>query len=153
MRTGIIRRYIKSAKETARDHMLQCTQQSLSTELSHTLSILVRNLPKSFTQESLEDLFFEFGSIVSCDMVMDDATGLSKGFGFVEMSTQDETDNAIKALNGKVIDGKKIRVKWSNQEKKQAAAEELAPAAPRDIPENVWGNAASTNDKHESEPE
>jgi RNA recognition motif-containing protein len=134
--------------------MLQCTLQSLSTELSHTLSILVRNLPKSFTQESLEDLFFEFGSIVSCDMVMDDATGLSKGFGFVEMSTQDETDNAIKALNAKVIDGKKIRVKWSNQEKKQAAAEELAPAAPpRDIPENVWGNAASTNDKHKSEPE
>ena len=136
-----------------RYHMLQYTPQSLSTELSHTLSILVRNLPKSFTQESLEDLFFEFGSIVSCDMVMDDATGLSKGFGFVEMSTQDETDNAIKALNAKIIDGKKIRVKWSNQEKKQAAAEDVAPAAPRDIPENVWGNAASTNDKHESEPE
>ena len=114
------------------------------------MSILVRNLPKTFTQENLEDLFFEFGTIASCDLVMDEASGLSKGFGFVEMSTQDETDNAIKALNAKVIDGKKIRVKWSNQEKKQAAAEDFAPAAPRDIPENVWGNAASINDEHES---
>ncbi len=127
--------------------------QTPSTKLSPTLSILVRNLPKSFTQENLEELFFEFGSIVSCDMVMDDATGLSKGFGFVEMSTQDETDSAIKALNGKVIDGKKIRVKWSNQEKKQAAAENSAPSAPRVIPENVWGPVASNDDKSENEPE
>ncbi len=127
--------------------------QTPSTKLSPTLSILVRNLPKSFTQENLEELFFEFGSIVSCDMVMDDATGLSKGFGFVEMSTQDETDSAIKALNAKVIDGKKIRVKWSNQEKKQAAAENSAPSTPRVIPENVWGAVASNDDKSENEPE
>jgi RNA recognition motif-containing protein len=39
---------------------------------------------------------------------MDDTSGLSKGFGFVEMTTQDETDKAIKALNAKVIDGKKF---------------------------------------------
>lgn len=114
------------------------------------MSILVRKLPKSFTQENLEDLFFEFGTIASCDLVMDETSGLSKGFGFVEMTTQDETDKAIKALNAKVIDGKKIRVKWSNQEKKQAGAEDFVPAAPRDIPENVWGNAANTNGKHES---
>ena len=57
---------------------------------------------------------------------MDETSGLSKGFGFVEMTTQDETDKAIKALNAKVIDGKKIRVKWSNQEKKQAGAEDFA---------------------------
>ncbi|WP_269916782.1 RNA recognition motif domain-containing protein [Alteromonas sp. PRIM-21] len=53
------------------------------------MSILVRNLPKSFTQENLEELFFEFGTITSCDLVMDDNSGLSKGFGFVEMSSQE----------------------------------------------------------------
>jgi len=62
------------------------------------LSILVRNLPKTFTKENLEDLFFEFGTIASCDLVMDEASGLSKGFGFVEMSTQEETDKAIEKL-------------------------------------------------------
>jgi len=108
------------------------------------LSILVRNLPKSFTQEDLEDLFFECGTMVSCDLVMDDKSGLSKGFGFVEMSTQEETDKAIKTLNAKVVEGKKIRVKWSNQEKKQAAAAEHETPPPRDIPDDVWANANRT---------
>tara|TARA_Y100000296_G_scaffold40691_1_gene46975 strand:- start:140 stop:493 length:354 start_codon:yes stop_codon:yes gene_type:complete len=114
------------------------------------LSILVRNLPKSFTQENLEELFFEFGTIASCDLVMDDTSGLSKGFGFVEMTTQDETDKAIKALNAKVIDGKKIRVKWSNQEKKQAAINDTS-APKRDIPEDVWGSASRNNSEIEND--
>lgn len=115
------------------------------------MSILVRNLPKSFTQENLEDLFFEFGTITSCDLVMDDASGLSKGFGFVEMSTQEETDKAIEELNAKVLDGKKIRVKWSNQEKKQSAAIDDAPAPKRDIPEDVWGSASRNNSEHKND--
>ncbi|AXT39423.1 RNA-binding protein [Alteromonas sp. BL110] len=117
------------------------------------MSILVRNLPKIFTQENLEDLFFEFGTIASCDLVMDEASGLSKGFGFVKMSTQEETDKAIEALNAKVIEGKKIRVKWSNQEKKQAAAIDDAPAPKRDIPEDVWGMASRNNSEHENDAE
>ncbi|WP_394221458.1 RNA recognition motif domain-containing protein [Alteromonas gracilis] len=117
------------------------------------MSILVRNLPKTFTKEDLEDLFFEFGTIASCDLVMDDATGLSKGFGFVEMSMQDETDNAIKTLNAKVVDGKKIRVKWSNQEKKQAVAFEQTPAPRREIPDDVWGtvNRSEVDSKNDSD--
>jgi RNA recognition motif-containing protein len=117
------------------------------------LSILVRNLPKTFVKDDLEDLFFEFGTIVSCDLVMDDATGMSKGFGFVEMSSQDETDSAIEALNAKVINGKKIRVKWSNQEKKQAAAAEHEPAATREIPDDVWANAPGAANKSSDEGE
>ena len=115
------------------------------------MSILVRNLPKSFTQEDLEDLFFEFGTIVSCDLVMDETSGLSKGFGFVELSTQGETDKAIESLNAKVIEGKKIRVKWSNQEKKQADAQEHKPAPRREIPEDVWGKVGHTTSNEESE--
>jgi|LUMJ01.1.fsa_nt_gb RNA recognition motif-containing protein len=133
--------------------MLQCSHYQLSTKQGKTLSILVRNLPKSFTQENLEDLFFEFGTITSCDLVMDDASGLSKGFGFVEMSTQEETDKAIERLNAKVIDGKKIRVKWSNQEKKQAAAIDSTPAPKRDIPDDVWGTATRNNSERENDAE
>lgn len=114
------------------------------------MSILVRNLPKLFTQENLEELFFEFGTITSCDLVMDDNSGLSKGFGFVEMSSQEETDKAIKTLNAKVIEGKKIRVKWSNQEKKQAAIDDT-PAPKRDIPEDVWGSASHNNSEIEND--
>lgn len=114
------------------------------------MSILVRNLPKAFTQDNLEALFSEFGTIASCDLVMDEASGLSKGFGFVEMSTQEETDKAIETLNAKVIDGKKIRVKWSNQEKKQAAIDD-APAPKRDIPEDVWGSASLNNSELEND--
>jgi len=117
------------------------------------LSILVRNLPKTFTQENLEDLFFEFGTIASCDLVMDEASGLSKGFGFVEMSTQGETEKAIEKLNSKVIDGKKIRAKWSNQEKKQAEAIARAPAPKIDIPEDVWGSASRNNSDLEIDAE
>jgi len=117
------------------------------------LSILVRNLPKTFTKENLEDLFFELGTITSCDLVMDDASGLSKGFGFVEMSTQEETDKAIERLNAKVIDGKKIRVKWSNQEKKQAAAIDSTPAPKRDIPKDVWGTATRNSSERENDAE
>ena len=75
------------------------------------MSILVRNLPKSFTQENLEDLFFEFGTIASCDLVMDEATNLSKGFGFVEMSSGAE--EAIAALNDAEVDGRKLVVNES----------------------------------------
>ncbi|MHC6647519.1 RNA recognition motif domain-containing protein [Alteromonas sp. HB246098] len=117
------------------------------------MSILVRNLPKSFTQENLEELFFEFGTITSCDLVMDDNSGLSKGFGFVEMSSQDETDKAIETLNAKVIEGKKIRVKWSNQEKKQAEAIASTPAPKRDIPEDVWGIGSRNNSELENDTE
>jgi RNA recognition motif-containing protein len=133
--------------------MLHCSHYQLSTKQGKTLSILVRNLPKSFTQENLEDLFFEFGTITSCDLVMDDASGLSKGFGFVEMSTQEETDKAIEKLNAKIIDGKKIRVKWSNQEKKQAEAIASAPAPKRDIPEDVWGTATRNSSERENDVE
>ena len=117
------------------------------------MSILVRNLPKTFTKENLEDLFFEFGTIASCDLVMDEASGLSKGFGFVEMSTQEETDKAIEKLNAKTIDGKKIRVKWSNQEKKQAEAIASAPAPKRDIPEDVCGSASRNSSERENDAE
>ena len=78
------------------------------------MNILVRNLPKDVNEGELKALFIPFGKIQSLNLVMDSATGQSKGFGFVDMPNPNEGTAAIKALNSKVFRGQKIRVKTSN---------------------------------------
>ncbi len=78
------------------------------------MKILVRNLSRKTTEAQIRDLFEPFGKTDSCVLVMDSASGNSKGFGFVEMSVIPEAEAAIEALNGKVVDGATIRVKLSN---------------------------------------
>ncbi len=75
------------------------------------MQILIRNLDRSLTQAQIIDLFKKFGSVKSCDLVMDEKTGLSKGFGFAEMPNMDEATKAIGGLNGKKIGSSVIRVK------------------------------------------
>ena len=75
------------------------------------MKILVRNLSRLSTESELLALFEPFGSVQSCSLVMDKETGVSKGFGFVEMPKQGEAKAAVKNLNGKDISGNKIRVK------------------------------------------
>jgi RNA recognition motif-containing protein len=75
------------------------------------MKILVRNLPRELTETELTTLFSEYGRLQSCNLVIDKATGESKGFGFVEMPLVNEAKAAIAGLNGKEISGLKIRVK------------------------------------------
>ena len=75
------------------------------------MKLLVRNLPRSLSENELKALFEAFGDVQSCDLVMDNVTGESKGFGFVEMPKIGHVKAAIQALNGKEISGNKIRVK------------------------------------------
>lgn len=75
------------------------------------MKILVRNLPRTISETSLKTMFEELGTVQSCSLVMDQKTGGSKGFGFVEMPKVGEAKIAIKSLNGKTLDDKKIRVK------------------------------------------
>ena len=56
-------------------------------------------------------MFKAYGDVQSCTLILDKATGKSKGFGFVEISKVGNAKAAIQALNGKSIDGNKIRVK------------------------------------------
>ncbi len=56
-------------------------------------------------------LFTPYGTVSSLNIVMDDKTKASKGFGFVEMQDLKQAKSAIQGLNGKKIDGEKIRVK------------------------------------------
>ncbi|MEP0072141.1 MAG: RNA-binding protein [Marinomonas sp.] len=75
------------------------------------MKLLVRNLARNTTEEELNNLFSSHGALQSCSLVMDKETGESKGFAFVEMPKVGEAKAAIKALNGKEVDGAKIRVK------------------------------------------
>ena len=74
------------------------------------MNIYVGNLSYSVTEDSLEKMFAEFGEVESAKIIMDRYTNRSKGFGFIEMPDNSEADQAIKALNGKMIDGRSIKV-------------------------------------------
>ncbi|MDH5485612.1 MAG: RNA-binding protein [Gammaproteobacteria bacterium] len=75
------------------------------------MKLLIRNLARSTAEAELQALFAAHGLVQSCTLVMDKATGDSKGFGFVEMPRQGEAKAAMKSLNGKDVDGSRIRVK------------------------------------------
>lgn len=75
------------------------------------MKLLIRNLASSTTEAELRELFEGYGSVQSCNLVMDKDTGNSKGFGFAEMPKQGEAKAAMKGLNGKMVDGSMIRVK------------------------------------------
>lgn len=72
--------------------------------------LYVGNLAYSVTNESLEQLFAEFGQVVSAQVIQDRDTGRSKGFGFVEMGDDNAGQKAIAALNEKEVDGRALTV-------------------------------------------
>ncbi len=82
--------------------------------------LYVGNLPDSVNQQSLQDTFSQCGTVESVNVIMDRDTGQSKGFAFVEMSSDSEAQKAIQELNGSSLDGREIKVN------------EAKPKAPRD---------------------
>ncbi len=75
------------------------------------MKLLIRNLDRSTTEEELKNLFQKFGTVQSCNLVVDQVSGSSKGFGFIEMPKSGEAKVAIKNLNNQTIGSNKIRVK------------------------------------------
>jgi RNA recognition motif-containing protein len=75
------------------------------------MNIYIGNLSYNTTEASLKSLFAEYGDIESVKVFKDRFSGRSKGFGFIEMPSNSEADQAIKALNGNLIDGNNIKVK------------------------------------------
>lgn len=78
------------------------------------MKLIVLNLPRDFTEDALAKLFKAHGNIKACDLVIDDRTGQSKGFGFVEMALEHEAEIVIKALHGSKLGKNTIRVKPAN---------------------------------------
>ena len=72
--------------------------------------IYVGNLAFSATESTMNDLFSQHGTVESCRLITDRDTGRSKGFGFVEMSTDEEAEKAISSLNGHELDGRALTV-------------------------------------------
>jgi len=82
--------------------------------------LFVGNLPFSVTDESLQQLFAEAGTVESAQVIIDKFSGRSKGFGFVEMATEEEATKAVSMLNGKDVEGRALTVN------------EARPPAPRE---------------------
>ena len=72
--------------------------------------LYVGNLSYDIRDSELEDLFAAHGTVSSAQVITDRDTGRSKGFGFVEMSSDQEAQAAITALNGKPVDGRNLTV-------------------------------------------
>jgi RNA recognition motif-containing protein len=72
--------------------------------------LYVGNLSFNTSSEQLETIFGEAGTVQSASVVEDRETGRSRGFGFVEMSTKEEAQAAITALDGKDVDGRNLKV-------------------------------------------
>lgn len=72
--------------------------------------LFVGNLPYSLTEEQLTQMFTEVGKVESANIVTDRFSGRPRGFGFVEMGSEDDAKKAIEQLNDKEVDGRKIVV-------------------------------------------
>jgi RNA recognition motif-containing protein len=72
--------------------------------------LFIGSLAWATTDDSLRDFFAQAGNVVSANVIVDRETNRSKGFGFVEMGSDDEAKAAIDQLNGKELDGRPIVV-------------------------------------------
>ena len=70
------------------------------------MNIYVGNLAYSLQDDELQEIFAEYGAVVSAKIIIDKMTNKSKGFGFVEMSNDDEARNAIEHLNQAELEGR-----------------------------------------------
>ena len=75
--------------------------------------LYVGNLSYQATDQQLHDLFSEAGNVSSAQVVTDRYTGQARGFGFVEMASEDEAQQAIAAINGRNVDGRALVVNES----------------------------------------
>lgn len=78
------------------------------------MKLIILNLPRDYSEDELAKLLKQYGNIKGCNMVMDETTGKSKGFGFVEMALEHEGKHAIEKLHGSKIGKNKIRVRPAN---------------------------------------
>ena len=72
--------------------------------------IYVGQLTYNTSEQQVKETFGKFGAIKTVHLVMDKATGRSRGFGFVEFENKESADSAIKAMNGKEFDGRSLVV-------------------------------------------
>jgi RNA recognition motif-containing protein len=99
--------------------------QSSRPSQEQSVQIYIGNIPPSKTEEELLALFSAFGGVASVQLIRERGTGKSRGFGFVEMPSEEEAHHAIAALSNSRYDGRLLRVN------------EARPANPRP-PRDTW---------------
>ena len=95
--------------------------------------LYVGNLAFTVTDASLETLFAETGTVHSAKVIMDRETGRSKGFGFVEMSSETEAKESIKRFDGQSHDGRPLKIS------------EAKPQAPRESSGGFGGRSSGNS--------
>lgn len=75
-----------------------------------SVKLYVGNLPFNASEDSLQEMFAQTGTVVSVVLIKDRSTGVSRGFGFVEMGAQPDAEAAIRALNGKMVGDRPLSV-------------------------------------------
>lgn len=85
------------------------------------MNIYVGNLSRSTSEESLKKTFEQFGQVVSVKIIKDRLTGELRGFGFLEMPSTEEAEQAISALNGRELDGRKLVVNEAREREERPA--------------------------------
>ncbi len=93
--------------------------------------LYVGGLPYSLTSDGLKDNFSQAGTVESATVITDKMSGRSKGFGFVEMSSEEEAQKAIDMLNGQEIGGRRVVVN------------EARPLADRPARNNSWDHRST----------
>lgn len=83
------------------------------------MKLYAGNLSYTTTEDSLREAFSNYGTVVSVTIMMNKVTGQSKGFGFIEMETDIMGERAIGGMNGKDVDGRRIRVSEAVEKPKQ----------------------------------
>ncbi|MGI8668523.1 MAG: RNA recognition motif domain-containing protein [Aridibacter sp.] len=74
------------------------------------MKLYVGNISFDTTEQDLEEMFGEVGTVQSANIITDRDTGRSRGFGFVELSSQEEGQNAIEQFDGQEVDGRNLKV-------------------------------------------
>jgi len=80
-------------------------------------NIYVGNISYDTNEDAIRDMFSEFGLVESVKVIIDRDTGRSKGFGFVEMESEEDAQVAISALNEKLVDGRNLKVNEARERK------------------------------------
>jgi len=84
--------------------------------------LYVGGLPYSVTDDKLQEIFSPHGTVESARVITDRMTGRSRGFGFVEMSSQSEAEEATKNLNGTDLEGRKLAVNEAKPQQSRSGA-------------------------------
>lgn len=80
-----------------------------------SVRVYIGNMSFVTTEETLTTTFSRFGKVLSSEVIRDKITEQSKGFGFVEMEKEDDAKAAIAGLNGKDLEGRRLRVNFAEQ--------------------------------------